>query len=486
MAALPCFRSARWLAPLGLLLLLHGNAFAQARSQVELTCLLDSGDLLGSDGAGRVEEPPWQGLASGGPGDGNRARLALSTSEQGLLPGVTTSASLRVELGLSTLGATTVAGLRDVSSSVAVSWRLLAGTRLTLRAFPFDTDYLRLGYLHALDWGGTDGERGESSFLQRSGSAPGLQVELEAPRVRLFSALKWAHADDAFSGRRRLWGILSGGSAELGPSWRVDGGFGYFQRLPGDSVRGGSASFLEGASLRVVWHRGVREPELSEEPFVPPSLSEEPTRLESEMAPGLALALEGVTLVQRLRRFESPNTAALEPAPAAALYGSARGRSLAAHAALTWRSLAFVLRNDARLAGGETLPLSSVERAELAAWLGGSVTLRALSVVPSVELGLRLPAALETPSVLPGFAQTLVAAGPAGLEALPIGGGRLPVVAARLGLRFQASASVALSLFGEYQRNPNRIAFASSPVGVTRSFASPQRLALLAAAQTRF
>lgn len=482
MVGLRCCRSS-----FGLLLLsLPGNALGQAHPQAELTCLLDSGDVLGGDEVGRVEEPPWQGLASLHRGDENRTRLAVSTDEQGLLPGVSASAVLRLELGLTSPGPRAAASLRDAGSSLAVSWQLVARTRLTLRAFPFDTDYVRLGYLHALDWGGTDAEHGESVFLQRTGAAPGLRLAFDAPRATLFAAVKWANADDAWGGRQRLWGVLAGGGVTLGASLRVEGGFGYFQRFAGVRSPAGASSFVEGASLRVVWHRGVAEPELSPEPFCPPPFREDSASLAAEMAPGLALALEGVTLVQRLRRFEEPRAASLVPASAAALYGSARGARLAAHAALTWRSLAFVQQNDVRLASGETLPPSVLEHAELAAWLGASVALRPPYLVPSLELGLRLPAALETPSVLPGYTQTLIAAGPAGLDALPLGAGRLPVVAARLGARFQASASVAFSLFGEYQRNPNRVAFVSSPAGVTRSFAPPQRLAFVGGAQARF
>jgi hypothetical protein len=82
--------------------------------------------------------------------------------------------------------------------------------------------------------------------------------------------------------------------------------------------------------------------------------------------------------------------------------------------------------------------------------------------------------------------QTLVVGGASGLEALPVGAGRLPILASRLGLRFQASASLALSVFSEYQRNPNRVRFAASPDGVTRSFAKSDSLTLVGAAQARF
>ena len=462
---------------------LPSEARAEARSRAEMTWLLGSGDLLNEDEPARSEEPPWQSLASPRRGDDNRLRVALSTASRGFLPGVTTSARLRLELGLNA-AAGQADRLRDASSSLAVSWQVTPRVELSLRAFPFDTNYLRLGYLHALDWGGTDAARGESIFLSKA-AAPGVQLRLQTSPAQLFFAAKSVTVADALRGEQRLWGVLSGASVALLPALRVDAGFGYFQRpslTPGEPIK----SFVEGASLRVVWHGQTREPELTAEPFRPPSLVEDASRLDAEELPGWALALEGVTLVQRLRRFEQPRAVSLAPAPAAALYGSARGRLGAVHAALSWRSLAFVLRNDSRLARGETLPPSSRARSELTAWLGASATLRALPLIPSFELAVRLPAALETPSALLGSRQTLLAAGPAGLEALPIGAGRLPVVSGRLGARLQVSASVALALFGEYQRNPNRVTFALARSGVTRAFARPDSLSLFAVAQARF
>jgi len=446
--------------------------------------VLGSGELLNADEPGRSEEPPWQSLASPRAGDDNRVRVAVSSASAGFAPGVTTSALLRLELSFSSATGPASA-LRDVSSSLALTWQVAPRVELSLRAFPFDTNYLRLGYLHALDWGGTDAEHGESIFLAQAGAVPGAQLSLQNRSTRLFVALKWAHTRDALQGDRRLWGVLSGASVALLPTLRIDGGFGYFQRsslVP----EGALASFVEGASVRMVWHRQAREPELSAEPFRPPAFADDANRLDAEASSGWALALEGVTLVQRLRRFEQPDAASLAPAPAAALYGSARGRVLAFHAALSWRSLAFVLRNDVRLARGETLPSSARALPELSAWLGASAALAVPQLIPSFELAVRLPAALETPGALVGFRQTLLAAGPAGLEALPIGAGRLPVLSARLGTRFRASASFDLSLFGDYERNPNRVKFAESLSGVTRAFARPDRLALFAAAQARF
>jgi hypothetical protein len=471
----------------GLAFVLLGiSALAQAEPSAELTCLLGSGDLLKGRESRGPKDPPWQSLASPRRGDENRARLALAATDAGFLPGVTTDARLRLELQLSAGAGAASNPLRDLSSSLGLAWRVAPSTELGLRAYPLDTDYLRLGYLHALDWGGTDAAHGESVFVTQTGAVPGLQLSLLAPRIRLFSAAKWATVNDALRGERRLWGMLSGGSFELSSELSVDAGFGYFQRAALRVGATSAASFVEGASLRLVWHRGVAEPELAAEPFRPPPLREDPSRIAADATSGWALALEGVALVQRLRRFEAPSAVALAAAPAGALYGSVRGHGLAVHAAAIWRSLAFVLRNDARLSGGETLPTSSVAQAELTAWLGGSITGLATRLVPSAEVGVRLPAALQTPSALPGFGQTLVAGGPAGFEGLPVGAGRLPVVAGRLGLRWQASPMLNLALFGEYQRDPNRVTLASSPDGVTRAFGKPDSLTVVAGAQARF
>lgn len=480
------FKCGRELRRLALLVLTFGSsARAESGAQAELTCLLDSGDVLGSDATVPVEDPPWQDLASLRHGDENRARLAVSKVQTGFLPGITSDAALRGELGFGSSTQSPSPRLRDLSSSVGIGLGVTPGVQLALRAFPFDTDYLRLGYLHALDWGGTDAERGQSVFLRPTQAVPGLQVTLTARRIRLFSAIKWATFDEALNGRQRLWGFLSGGSFALAEAWRLDGGFGYFQRASGTPfIR--STPFVEGASLRLVWHRGVVEPELSAEPFRPPMPSEDPSRFDARAADGWAVALEGVTLVERFQRFDEPAPGALEAAPAAAIYGSARHGGWAAHGAFSWRSLPFVLRNDARLGGREGLPASAVERAELTAWMGGSFSLRPAHLVPSLELGLRVPAALETPSIFPGFGQTFLATGATGLSALPLGAGRLPVVSGRLGARFQASGSVTLSCFAELTRDPNRARFEATPSGVTRSFTRAERLALVAAAQARF
>jgi hypothetical protein len=297
--------------------------------------------------------------------------------------------------------------------------------------------------------------------------------------------LKWATTSDALSGPKRRWGVLGGGSFELVRPLRFDAGLGYFQRSPAMTAPGEPATFVEGASLRVVWHRGPSEPELAAEPFRPPSVREEAARFAAASPSGYALALEAVTLVTRQRRFEAPEADTLTAAPALAFYGSWRRAGFALHGAFSWRSLAFVIRDDPRLANREALPARAMNQAELSGWAGASLELP-WQLTAGLETGARLPAALEVPAAFAGYAQTFIVGGPSGFEALPLGSGRLPLVAGRLSLRWATSPTLAVLVWGDYWRNANRIDRATSPIGVTPRFAAPDSVSLTAGAQARF
>lgn len=453
-------------------------ARADVETLTQLTCLLGTGELGSSDDSAPLNsDESWDfaRMSSRRTGHENVLRLASSLARAGYLPGVSTEARLSLDMALDALGGEGPA-LRDASSYLAIAWHS-EGLRLGLRAYPFDSDLWRLGSLHALDWGGTDAARGESSFVEQKGGAPGARLELTWSRASLFSGVKWAWSSASPLGAaERLWGFLSGGSFELSSSWRAELGFGYFER---------ASSFVEGASLRVVWHRGVAEPELAPEPFRPPTLRDEARLLEAEAAPGAALALEGATLLQRVPHVDPPGASELALAPAAALYGSLRGRISAAHGALTWRSAAFVLRHTAGFFPGQTLPASALTLPELAAWVGGSATLLPAHLVPSLEVGCSMPAAFETASSLPGVVQSFVVRDDGKITALPLGAARLPIFAGRVGVRFQASSALGLGAFVTYERDANRSTLKPSP-GPARVFAQPDRLQATAAAWARF
>jgi hypothetical protein len=465
---------------------------ADATAQAELATVVTSHDLIsdgpsGQAGAAHVEAGRTLFERHVGPhgGQENRARLELGTDDAGFLAGIETGARLRLELSLDPVEQGTAVQFRDAGSWLSIGFSG-TGWRWRLQAFPIDTDDERLGYLHALDWGGTDVSGGESIFVQQEGGVPGLQLLVATHPVELFAGLRWARATRPGASSDRLWGFTLGGSLRLLSSLHVDLGLGYFERSALTAAPGAPQGFVEGASLRLRWHRGPAEPELGPEPFRPVSLREAKLRFAPEATPGFALALEAVMLATRLRRFEAPEQIALDAAPGAALYGSLRGRALAGHAALLWRSLAFVLRNDPGIVRGETSPRASRELAEIGAWAGISVTLDAWQLTPSVELGVLAPAALQVPSPVPGLWQTFLAHEDHGVTALPVGSSRLPIALGRVALRWQASASTALGGLIDYERDPNRIAFRASTRGAVQVFSSPDSLTLSALAQARF
>lgn len=467
MGAFRCGRSGR--AAWALALLGAGPAAAEPAARGELSALFDSGNVLPGAPA---EAPFWEALGSLRSGRGNRARLGLSADDPGYVPRLRTSARLRLDVELAGVAEGAAAQLTDASSSLGLSWRAGPETRLSLSAHPFDTDYRRLGYLHALDWGGSHVERRESIFLARRAGAPGVFFALERSNVSLFVGAKWTTTESGVAGTKRLAGGLGGGSARLGSALRVDLGFGYFER---------EAGFVEGTSMRLVWHAGITEPETSAEPFRPPPLREDTEQLSASAPHGAALALEGALLVVR-----APAERQLLRAPAISLYGSVRGAAGAMHAVVTWRSLPFVLRSDPRHATEPAL-WEAAQQAELTAWAGGSLSLARPALVPSFELGVRLPGALLARTTsLAGVGQTWIASGAEGLRALPLGSGRLPVLAARVGLRFQASESLSLVLAADYQRDPNRVRLMTVGAATLRVFDAPDALAVVGGLQARF
>jgi hypothetical protein len=477
---------------LGLGCLVSGrSAVAEPAARAELATVLMSDNLLPEDARSDTTEVrdvrlPFERRVGPQTGRENRARLELAADAAGFLPGVETHGRLRLELTLSPSEAGAALSLRDSSSWLGVGYRS-AGWRWRLRGFPIDTNYERLGHLHALDWGGSDVERGESIFVQQRGGVPGFEVSVAGSSVALFAGLRWARAPlGSAPSARPLWGVLLGGRLEATPELCADFGLGYFERASLGVASNTRQGFVEGASLRLMWRRGPDEPELASEPLRPASLQDAPRRLAPDTTPGFALALEGVMLATRLRRFEAPDQAAIVPAPGAALYGSLRGEVFAGHLALLWRSLAFVLRNDPGIVRGESSPPVSRELAELAGWAGVSATLRPWQLSPSLAFGVLAPAALETPSALPGFRQTFVAREAQSIVALPIGSGRLPVIFGRAALRWQASLPTALAVLLDYERDPNRVQFRGSTLGTLRTFARPDQLRAGIALQSRF
>ncbi len=451
---------------------------SSAGSTVQLAGILQSDDLLASSGAEVEREPALDLDRPGARSEGRDSALRMVTrlDEPGFLPAVRGEAELRLELRLEPAPRLVTADLRDLGSWLGLSVR---GTtwRLALRSYPLDTDYERLGHHPLLVWGGTDVRRAESIFVDQPAGAPGARVELALSDATLFTVLKWTSSEP-----ERRFGAMFGGHFMPRPWLGIDVGFGYFQRGPASAAE--RPSFVQGASLRLTLGRGTLEPELSAEPFRPPSLRHELEHFEAHRAVGASLALEGVALLRRVFGLGEEQPERLVIAPGAALYGSLRGASFALHAAVTWRSPELLMINTHGWLAARDGP--SRARPEASAFGGASLELADAQLVPSLELGCLLPAALVLPSALSGVAQAVLIRDGGGLSALPFGAEPLPLLALRASLRFRASPAVSLAVLADYERDPNRVAWLDTPSGPAKGFAPPDGLRLTAASWARF
>jgi hypothetical protein len=485
-------RAARLWASAAVLVLSRGAAAeTHLESDARVVFVLGDDDVLhssaesvpASPGPGIGDRPGYRlwfdGYGAPDTGRENRLDLTLGAAAPGYLPGLETRASLRLSLDWQRLAGNGGGAFRDEGTFIEVS--VEAGARFGVTVFPIDTNGFRLSSLDELAWGGTRASRGESIFPGAEGNVPGARAFLETARVRAFAGFKTASIEEVVPGSVPVsetnWGFLGGIDVDIVPFLELGVQGGYFEqgRLEQPGVEGRLA-YSAGGTARLVLHRGRRVPSLPLFFGEPLTASGAEARLDgSERAIGpiaYALALEATALWQRLQAFEALDATRLQPARAAALYGSLHTGAVETRLAALYREPSFVLRNGPSLPRFSTIPEALAQGPELS--LSAGVTLRPERwlLVPSLDLGLRLPATLGTPSAPDQFgqetAQTLVVAGPNRLEPLEPGAFEVPVFHGRLGLLLRASEQVSALVWLAYRRDNNATRLELDPAGLAR------------------
>ena len=288
-----------------------------------------------------------------------------------------------------------------------------------------------------------------------------------------------ATAQDALRGERRLWGAALGRSVALLPTLRVDGGFGYFQRrrsAPGDELPPASSKARRCASFGTAARRARSS---APSHFDRHRCADDATVSTPSTAQGRALALEGVTLVQRLRRFEEPGRRALGAGTSGGAVrlgarpplGHARRAQLAQLGVRAPQRRAPGAGRDAAAQRPRALGAGGLARRQRHA-------ARARTWSRASSSACACPRRSRRPARCPASAKRCVAAGQPGSKRCRLGQGACRWWPGRLARAFRRPRAWALALFGEYQRDPNRVAFAESLLGGdTRFRPSGQRLA---------
>jgi len=481
------------------------EATADARLRASLVWILGDDDVLhgpsdtspASPSAGIGDRSGYSslfdGLASRYTGRENRGEARLTGEAPGVVPSLTTRAGLALGFDVNGLGDRPSPLLvEDLGSFVEGALRLGPGRpgrddALVVRLLPLNGDRQRVGALEKLAWGGAIGPDWESPYASASGPVRAARLDLLAGIVEAHGGLKTATFLEAqptgpavdetsygwFGGVRSRW------AAPVG----VTLGFGHFEhgRLPGPA--GAPRATTTGVSLGLTWRCGL------DRALSPVAFSSDGSPFEAPAGSlqehGVAVAVEGVHLVERLWSLDTPGTSVLAPARGAAVLVQVRAGLLDLRTSFLVRDALFVMRNAFGVFPGEALPRDLSERPELTAALSAGIV--GPTFRPVLSVGVLVPAAVSTTGV-DRFGQpvgtTLVVRGPSDVGALPPGRAPVPVFEARPSTELSLSRLLSIVGWAHYVRDFNHTRLVPAAGGALgRGFQNPDRLGLGLAAR---
>ncbi len=385
------------------------------------------------------------------------------------------------------------------------------GTGLVL--YPIDTDRFRLGYLYDISWGGTNARINQSIFPRLQGSAPGAKVQYDGNGFYGYVGFKTASivevqqrivesgsgegaSTDTVRVAETNYGFLGGAGVDLGEMLRVDAGAGYFQqgRFEEPDVLG-ERVFTFGFSGRVVVHDGMPVPKSADfslyrnDPNAPVELFKETTYEAGKLT--WALSAEASQLHQNLKDFDRPGTTDIQLARAAAVQANLQYGALRTSLSAIYRDLAFVLRNQPSFIPFQTIPEAAKTEDETFFAVSTDYYIESARLTPGFGAGLQMPATFRSESVdLFGqdTSRTIVVREQGNLAFLPVGETRVPILQARMSLKWDLSPMMSAVTWLQYRRDNNATRLELDPSGTVllRRFISPDFVGYGVAMQARF
>jgi hypothetical protein len=445
----------------------------------------------------------------------NLTHLVMYKKMPGFLPHLTTEAAIVLRFDLDQLAANTGnlnTALYDTGSYLRLFYNTGADPREGVSAtfFPLDTDRFRLGYLYSISWGGTAAYVNQSIFPAIQGSAPGLKVQYDSQRFYAFGGFKTAQivqpqqvlspgsnsdvttVDVADTN----YGVLAGAGFDPLDNLRFDVGAGYFQQgrfnLP--DVRG-EPVYTYGGSARVVVHKDMPVPQSLDfllyrnDPMAPMILFAPEKYSATDLA--WSVSAEADVLGQHLKDYDVVGGTKDQSAWAYALqavlkYGFARV-SVTGIA----RDLNYVVRNVPGFIPFQTLPHDAQTDPEMFGSVAATYHFPDLHLTPGVAGGVQLPSTFKSQFSEGGVpaSRTIVVRSQGDESILPYDQNRLPIVQARLSLRWDLSRMMSATAWLQYIRDPNGTLVVVDPTEGTASLRVPQsadRLGAAVSLQARF
>jgi hypothetical protein len=448
----------------------------------------------------------------------NLTHLALYKKMPGFLKNLETEASLVLRFDFTQLGSNSNnvnQAFYDAGSFIRAFYHTdgnpdgKVGLGVTL--WPIDTDRFRLGYLYDITWGGTNAYINQSIFPSIQGSAPGAKVQYDGDGWNAFIGFKTAtipeitttvapgtSQSEQISISQTNVGVLAGAAFDLGQWVHLDLGGGYFQQgkfeLP-DVI--GQAIYTFGGSARLVIH-DIDTP-------LPQSIDlqlyrNDPNKPQvifrpEAYTPGKTtwlVSAEFDNLGQNLKDFDVAGGTKIQQARAAALQANIKSGFLRASVTGIYRDLPYVLRNQPSFIPFETIPNGAKTTPEAFFAAALDYYFDGPRLTPGIAGGLQIPATFESTSTDSSSApidRTVVVRQQGNLAILPVNKGAVPIVQARVSLKWDISRILSAIVWVQYQRDNNATFVERDPSEGTvslRTFLNPDFLGFAASVQARF
>ena len=447
----------------------------------------------------------------------NLTHLALYKKMPGFIKGLDTEASLVLRVDIASLASNTNnlnQALYDAGSYIRAFYHTgdpNGKTGLGITFWPIDTDRFRLGYLYDISWGGTAGYINQSIFPRIQGAAPGAKLQYDGDGWSIFAGFKTAsivqveqtlapgtaEVEQIRIAQTNV-GALAGFSADLTDWLHIDANGGFFQQGKFDLPDvAGKPVWTAGFAGRVLFHDKDMPVPMSIDFLLYRNDPNKPQILfkPEQYTPGKTtwlVSAEYDNLFQNLKDFDVAGATKIQQARAAAVQAQVKTSFFRASATGIYRDLPYVLRNQPSMIPFSTIPTDAETKPELFFAAAADYYFEGPHLTPSIGAGLQFPATFSSTSTNTSSTpidRTVVVRQQGNLGILPVGKNAVPIVQARVSLRWDISRILSAVIWAQYVRDNNATFVERDPSEGTvslRSFISPDFFGMGTSVQARF
>lgn len=448
----------------------------------------------------------------------NLTHLALYKKMPSFIKGLDTEASVVLRFDLAALGANSNnvnQALYDAGSFIRVFYHWDKNpdskTGVGITFWPIDTDRFRLGYLYDISWGGTAAYINQSIFPRLQGAAPGAKLQFDGERWSAFIGFKTASISQieqvAAPGSGEIErinlsqtnvGVLGGGAVDITDFLRVDAGGGFFQQGKFDYPDVvGQQVWTAGFSARLVMHHKDMPVPFSNDFLLYRNDPNKPQVIfkPEVYTPGKTtwlVSAEYDNLFQNLKDFNATGVTKIQQARAAAVQANIKSGFLRASVTGIFRDLPYVLRNQPSMVPFVSLPADATAKPELFFAAALDYYFEGPHLTPGIGGGVQFPSTFSSSSVNSAstpIERTVVVRQQGSIGILPVGESVVPIIQARVSLKWDISRILSAVVWAQYVRDNNGTFVERDPSESTvslRTFLRPDFFGLGTSVQARF